>query len=278
MTTVDDRALAHVLDGTPADPDDTELADAIARAEHDLARIRRALQLVAADEPASPSGRRRGRVRTIAIVAAVAAVAAAVIVAVGVSRRDDDEPSQVVAPAETTESALGADTSSPTKTGGGALSVSPDTGVVQQGMPATTQALPDLVRDADRVVVGRIARVDRGTLASPGEPEGQGMAYALATISVQESLKPAGDSVDLVVAFDYDYGAMVTPDGGAGGWEPGQEVLVFLVSDAGTVSADLQPAHLQLMGGAGGRFAIVDGQLQAPFTLDDVRSAVAASG
>jgi hypothetical protein len=101
------------------------------------------------------------------------------------------------------------------------------------------------------------------------------MPYALATIAVTESLKPAGGGDDQVVAFDYDYGA-TTPDGAAGGWVVGQEVLVFLVSDAGTVSEHLQPAHLQLLQGGRGRFAVTDGQLQAPFTLDELRAAIAA--
>lgn len=277
MTTVDDLALQHALDGTTADPDDMELADAIVRAERDLARIRRGLQLVAAEEPtAAPvRSRRRGR-RAVAVAGVAAAIAAAVLIAV-VLAWDDDDPAQVAAPSGTTAPAPDTQAAAAPATADSTAAISPDTGMVQ-GMPAPEQGLPELARTAERIVIGRIERVDRGRIAMPGEPEEQGMPYALATIAVRESLKPAGDLIEEVVAFDYDYGGMITPDGSAGGWEIGQDVLVFLVSDAGTVSEGVQPAHLQLLEGARGRFPVVDGQLQAPFTLDDVRAAVAAGG
>src|SRR5262245_65245483 len=102
MTSVDDRALEHVLDGTPPDPDDAELAEAIARVERDLDRIRRGLLLVAADEPATRPRHDRPWGRALAAAAAVAAVAAAIVVA-AVLTRDDDEQAQVAAPSGSTQ-------------------------------------------------------------------------------------------------------------------------------------------------------------------------------
>ena len=118
---------------------------------------------------------------------------------------------------------------------------------------------------ADRIVVGTIEQIDRG--------EVDGLAYVLATVAIDESIKPGGDGETTVVAFDYDLGGGITSAGGSTPWTVGDRVLLFLVSDAGTVSEHLQPAHLQVAEGQGGRYPVVDGRVEAPFTLDEVRDA-----
>ncbi len=104
------------------------------------------------------------------------------------------------------------------------------------------------------------------------------MPYVFATIGVEDSLKPAGDPIERVVGFDYDFGAVTTSVGPGPAWHEGERVVVFLVSDAGTVSEDLKPAHLQILDGVGGRYPIVDGKLQAPFTLEQIREAATPAG
>jgi hypothetical protein len=119
--------------------------------------------------------------------------------------------------------------------------------------------------------VGTVTKVDRGRLG--GQTGGEtGDRYVLATIGVEEPIKGPGGQV---VAFSYDLGgAGTTSEGATRPWTVGDRVLLFLVSDAGTVSADLRPAHLQVAGGETGRYLIRGGQPDgAGFTLDDVRQA-----
>jgi hypothetical protein len=256
MNDLDDTALEYALDGREPDPGNRELMAAVDRAGRDVDRIRRALLLAAADETSPRTMRRRSRSRVVALSGALAVAAALAIVAIRVLPGDDTSrvaspPAAATAPA------------------------SPPSTASTVGSAAPVLPLPDMARAAERIVIGRIERLDRGLNSPPGQP---GMPYVLATISVEESLKPAGDAIKQVVAFDYDYGGAITSAGPAPAWNEGDRVVLFLVSDAGTVSENLKPAHLQVLEGSRGRYSIVNGEIQGPFTLEQVREAAAAAG
>lgn len=243
MTNLDDRALALVLHGAPLPSGDAELADAVTRARHDVDRIRRGIALVA-DTP-MPVVTHPTR-RPWLLGAAAAAVLALGIAGLAIASNDRVRP---VAATSTT------------------AVPGPATASARPG-PALT--LRERVEKADRIVIGVITDVERGEL----EPDGASMPYVLTTIAVEETIK--GEPSDEVVAFDYDFAGIITSsDAPAVPWNVGEEVLLFLVSDAGTVSEHLEPAHLQVADGARGRYAVFEGEVVGEFTLDDVRAATA---
>jgi hypothetical protein len=206
-------------------------------------------------DPGNRTMRRGSRSRVVAVSGALAVAAALAIVAIRVLPGDDT--SRVASPAAATAPA------------------SPPSTASTVGSAAPVLPLPDMARAAERIVIGRIEHLDRGLNSPPGQP---GMPYVLATISVEESLKPAGDAIKQVVAFDYDYGGAITSGSPAPAWNEGDRVVIFLVSDAGTVSENLKPAHLQVLEGSRGRYSIVNGEIQGPLTLEQVREAAAAAG
>jgi hypothetical protein len=120
------------------------------------------------------------------------------------------------------------------------------------------------VAQAQRIVVGTVTQVTHGQLTGHG-PE----PYVLSTIHVTETIKgPAGEAV----ALDWDYtGTTTTTDGDPWSWRVGDRVLLFLVSDTGTVFAGVRPAHLQVAD----RYLLAGERLVgADFTLADVRRLV----
>lgn len=244
MNELDDRALTIVLDDGPV-PDDPELSSAVDRARRDVARIQRRLALIAteAEITATASAARPPRWLGAAAAAAIAVAGIGTLVVL----RDDGGATPI------------------------ATSPSPTTSVTTApalGFPAMTLTLDQRVAQADRIVVGTITAIDRGEVG--------GLPYVLAAVDVSEDIKPSNARmVNPVTAFDYNLGAggAITSEGSSTPWNIGDRVLLFLVSDASTVSENLQPAHLQVAEGASGRYAIVNGEAVAPFTLDDVRAA-----
>ncbi|HVM39668.1 MAG TPA: hypothetical protein VM618_02675 [Acidimicrobiia bacterium] len=214
------------------------------RMARDIDRIRRGLALaadLAADATPRPRVRRRAPHRAVGVAAAALLLAGATAVVVG-GVDDDASDAPVAAPPAT------------------------DAGPVLNSSLGP-QTVAERVALADAVVVGTVRDVAYGELDDQG-----GLPYALATIDVAEWVKGPSDRPSSVVAFDYAF-AGPTSAGDGSGWVPGQQVLVFLVSDAGTVSESIQPAHLQVAGGPDGRFAFDGDRLVAPFTLDEVRQA-----
>jgi hypothetical protein len=245
----DDRALLAVLD---SDAEQDVPADARRRAEAEVSTISRGLALLAADARESPSAR-RGLDRRWLLTAAAAAVLVAGLVAVPVLTRGggDDRIGRTLARPS------GAPAASPRPTGA----------VI--GVPAPALTIQQRVAQAERIVVGTVTKVERGRLGGPVEGD-TGDAYVLATVRVEEAIKgPAGDAV----AFSYDYsGTITTSEGASRPWNVGDRVLLFLVSDAGTASADVHPSDMQLAEGDSGRYVVDGDRLRdADFTLDDVR-------
>ena len=248
----DDLANGYVL-GTLDEEDETRagelltgdasFAAAVARSEEDLRDIKRGLDLVAADalHHAMPAGRSRWVVGLAAAAVLIAVVGGAILA----SRGNEKAPV--------------------------ARGSRPPTSI---GVPGPTLTLEQTVKSSSVIVVGTVTDVQTGSV---GSPEEGGMEYAMATIRVEERIK--GSPGESVVAFDYVYG-IVSSEGGAGGvWaKAGDRLLVFLVSDAGAISEDLKPDHLQIAEGARGRFRVSNGELvDAPYTLQDVRDAAAKS-
>jgi hypothetical protein len=135
------------------------------------------------------------------------------------------------------------------------------------GTPASVLSLSQRVAESARVVVGTVTKVDHGRTNGPVAGE-TGDPYVLATIRVDEAIKgPGGD----LVAFDYTF-ASATSEGASRAWNVGDHVLLFLVPDVGTVSATIEPLHMQVAEGESGRYFIDGAKLVgADFTLDDVR-------
>jgi hypothetical protein len=210
------------------------------------ARLTAALHAIAAETPpAAPLASSRRPVRIAVGVAAAAVVAAGLIVA---SSQLGDAPARQTAQRP-----------SPTATPSG-----PGT---QLGLQVVTYDLARLAREADQVVIGRVTEIRRGA----GEDAG-GLPYVLAHVAVQDVLKGGGGDL---WAFDYELGAGTSSVAGGPPWELGDRLLLFLASPAGTVHQGVQPAHLQVVGGAQGRYAFRGDALDAPFTLAEVRAAVA---
>ena len=229
----EEQLFLRVLDGDAPDSPD---AQAIS---HDLGRIRRGMELVAAAPAQERRLLRHRRGLAVAAVAAAAAVAmgAVVVTTRDVPRRDVADPPRSASPS-----------SGPTL-----------------GFPGAQLTLEQRVTTAEQIVVGTLTAVERRVL--PGDAA---QAYVLATVAVTEWLKP-DDGARTIVALDHDTTAGVTTSGAGRPWRVGDEVLLFLVNDAGTVTQDVRPAHVQVSGGESGRYLVVDGRLDAPFTLDDVR-------
>ena len=202
-------------------------------AERDLVAIRRGLMLIAADIPVAPRPRRGQNWRWLA-AAAIVVVALGLVAIVTVQR-------------------LG--------------SMDRDRGP-SIGVPAIPLTLKERVAAATRIVVGTVVKVERGRTGTQVEGE-SGDPYVLATVRIDEAIKGAGGDV---VAFAYDFGSAVTSEGQARPWNVGDHVLLFLVLDEGTVSANIRPPHMQVAEGEAGRY-FVDGDkvVDADFTLADVR-------
>lgn len=211
-------------------------------------RLRRGLALLA-DRTPEPGARRHGR---IAAVAAGLVLLAGAGAAVGLTAGDGGgEPTARSHPA------------SPI-TGTAPEQSSPALGIV------VAYDLPRLVAESDRIVVGTVAEVEH----HDGSEATGGLAYVLATVDVDESIKGPRDAQ--VVAFDYDYGDAITADGPQGAsFTAGTRVLLFLAGSAGTVHEQLGPPHWQVTGGAQGEYAMTGDEPDAPFTMQDVRRAAA---
>jgi hypothetical protein len=217
------------------------------------ARLRKGLLELAALTP-EPATRRRPHVwLTAAAVLALASAGTWTALARDGGGGADHRASRaatVTAPATTT----------PTD----AASTGSDTTQHTSGMMVAYD-LPRLVAESQRIVVGTVT----GLRHVAGDDEGN-LPYTLATVRISEALRgPAGE----VTAFDYDLGGTSADQGGPA-WVEGQQLLLFLSDPAGTVHAAIQPEHWQVSGGWQGRYPVVSGQLQAPFTLDDVRAQV----
>ncbi len=148
--------------------------------------------------------------------------------------------------------------------------------------------LARLVGESERIVVGTVTGVAHG----PASDQSGGLAYLIATVHIDQTLK--GPEALTLAAFDYDYsgGTSVSSTGGAitsgtalsgptSGGGPlgatfivGQQVLLFLSSSTGTVHEHIAPQHWQVTGGAQGEYVMRDGKPDAPFSLDDVRNQV----
>lgn len=209
-------------------------------AERDVAAIRRGLTLLAVDTPRPARPRQRHIGQWVAIAAAVVTVVVGVVVGV-----------VLVGPASTRDA--GNDTQGPAI-----------------GLPAMPLTLQERVDGASHIVIGTVTTVDRGTIDAQLAGE-QGDHYVLATVRVDEAIK--GQGVE-VIAFSYDYGSAITIEGTTRPWNVGDRVLLFLLPDVDTISADIEPRHMQVAEGQAGRY-FVDGDrlVDADFTLDDVRRA-----
>lgn len=206
-------------------------------------RLRRALHVLAQNTPGETRpGRSRPR---MAVLGTVAAAVVALAVAVVLVRQPGDAKTAALRP-------------SPTPT-------APSTGNLALGS-SIAYDLDRLVSESQRIVVGRVTAVQNG---AADEASG-GLPYTLATIDVREAIR--GPAANLV-AFDYDLGDSTASVPGGTPWAVGEELLLFLSSPAGTVHANVQPAHWQVTGGAQGRYRVTGGNVDAPFTLDDVRAA-----
>jgi hypothetical protein len=231
----DEELLLQVLAG---DAPDTEAGRSALR---DVDRIRRGMELVAAAPTPAPALAGSRRSRHFMAAALAAAAAAGVLV---VATQGDAPPRDIARPP----------THSATSFPGPSL-----------GFPPPQLSLPDRVARADRVLIGTVTAVRRDRL------EGSGTPYVIAAVAVTQSLKPqTADDEVLVLAYEAD-GAATAPGGPSRGWAVGDEVLLFLVSDVGTVTEDVRPPHLQVADGEGGRYFVRAGVLDAPFTLDEVR-------
>jgi hypothetical protein len=249
MNTVEDRALQLLIEDEHARADDPEFDAALDRGRADLARIRRGLKLIAAEDADRAPTLRRTTRRTFRRAAAVAAAAAVVGVAVvfGVTRDDSS------------------DRAAGDKQRGGSPAL---------GAPAPNMTLEERVAASDRIIIGTITAISHGQLV---EQDGQpGLPYVLAKVSIARTLKPASGDDASVIAFDYDADPTTTsvPSNAGPPWRVGDELLLFLASDRGTVSENIEPAHLQVVGGASGRYEMRDGEVVAPFTVADIVAAV----
>ena len=140
---------------------------------------------------------------------------------------------------------------------------SPAAGQVAAAAPRQATSLQPQVAAAQRVVVGRVVELRQEQLPAAGG-QGPESPYVVATVAVEESLKPPGAGPARLVVADYD------PTSGPP-WREGQRLLLFLVPDTSPVAR--ASGRLAVSGGAEGRFAFDGARLQAPFTLDDVRQA-----
>lgn len=216
-------------------------------------RVREALRAIAEQTPAEGSTAPVSR-RLLLIAAAAATLTVASVGAVALSSGHQAKRPLVAAPRPTA-------TATETET---------ETYIAPLGSRVGYD-LPMLVKESERVVVGQIVEVRHGTESGPG-----GMPYVLARIRVEQAL--AGPNQE-PWAFDYD-----PASGGGGGsedpagpaWTIGDRVLLFLAPSTGTVHEGIQPQHWQVTGGPQGRYQIKGDHLEAPFTLDDVRAALAA--
>jgi hypothetical protein len=207
-------------------------------------RLRRGLAALAEETPAERPAYRRHL--PVAAAAATIVIAAGAVVAVNLDGSDD--PGPVANP-------------HPTVTSG---SVAPPIGGVIE------YDLQRLVSESERIVVGTVTDVEHH---GPSEASG-GLAYALATVEVEETVN--GPAATQLVAFDYDYGDAPTTEPGLGAsFVGGQRVLLFLASVAGTVHEQLDPPHWQVTGGAQGEYVMDGDEPSAPFTMADVRRAAA---
>jgi hypothetical protein len=238
-----ERALLAILD---SEADQEVPAGARCAAQRDVAAIRRGMTLLASDAapastapaPAGPAPRGHRRHRRLLDRRWLAVAAGVAVLAVALA----------VVPGLIRKDSPGTST-----------------------VPAPTLSLGQQAARAQRIVVGTVTKVDYGRLG--GQVEGEtGDRYVLATVRVEEAIKgPDGQ----VVAFSYDFGAAgSTSEGSSRPWRVGDHILLFLVPDAGSVSAGVSPPHLQVAGGETGRYFIHGDRLDnAQFTLDDVRRA-----
>jgi hypothetical protein len=239
------EALLAALTGEPdSDVDPGELA----AAHRDLDRIRRGMSLLAADAAQRVVPRRVTRRAAVAAVAAVVVAAGMITVA--------------------------------NRPGAGTKSVAPPTGSPSPG-PGVSLGSGIIDHDwqarahmATRIVVGTVTTVRHGQLTAP-PPETTGGPYVLLHIAVDETLKgPPGD-VD-VFAYDLTGGTTLASSQLGRTWAEGQRVLLLLLApDLQEPSASLPPAHFDLLDGDLGRYDYANGQLAAPFTLEQLRAEIA---
>lgn len=265
MKKLDRRALMLALQDDLPRETDPKVAAAVARADRDLQRIRDGLRLLAEEDSREPIFESRSSIRRPGLVAACLVVAiTTVATATGIVMRGDDGRTSASAPSPDVSPPSGAQ--------------EPGGDPANAGKSLATRSLPQLVAGAEHVVIGEVVAIERGRLQAAQE-----LPYVLATVAVERWLKPAGQTSTSTVVFDYD----LTPDTHTAysesrdylPWQQGDHVLLFLTTDTGTVSEGVVPAgHLAVVGGTQGRYHIIEGHLEAPFTLPDVEQAVRASG
>lgn len=213
--------------------------------------------------------RSRGAVRSAGIAAGIAAAAVTASLVVLGGGDGARTPRTAVPPARTTTQPT---TAQPT-TDGSAAQPTTDGSAAR-----ISYDLRRLSAESALIVVGTVTEVRHGS----GEAAG-GLPYVLAHIRVDRALRGADSSV---WAFDYDLGSKggvvssesaVSPESAVSSelagppWRVGESVLLFLASSAGTVHAEVEPGHLQVVGGAQGRYAVHGERLDAPFTFAQLR-------
>ena len=234
------------------------------------ARLRRGLVLLAERTPPPPVERPAGSTRlptwAVAAAAAVALATAGGGITLAATRQHHPAASPALVRPSPGPAVQPSTTAPPLSTG---LGVRYD--------------LPRLVAESERIVVGTVVEVRHG----PAADDSGGLAYVIATLRVEQTLKGAASTT--VAAFDYDYSGAITSAGGpvtsgpvtsgsADGpsgatFIPGERVLLFLSSSAGTVHEQITPLHWQVTGGAQGEYQMHGDVPDATFTLDDVRQA-----
>ncbi|MBA3742026.1 hypothetical protein [Sporichthya sp.] len=227
-------------------PEDTDLAPEVE------ARLRRGLTLLAAEAPEVAT--RPPASRRLAVIAVSSAAAALAVLLAFQLTADTSRPAEIAGPSDSAVSPPESPLVNPP---------------IAQGV---TYDLRRLVSESERIVVGTIGEVRQGTASE----DSGGLDYVLATVVVEETIR--GPRSAEVVAFDYSYGNAISTGPTLGArLVPGERVLLFLASTAGTVNASIRPEHWQVTGGGQGEFTMRGSDPDAPFTLAQVRQEAAAT-
>ena len=212
-------------------------------------RLRRGLDLLAAQTP--PSSPRRTHRAVVAVAAGLVAVAGTTIGIAATGGRNSGPPLAHPVPTPVVTAPA---TTSPTQS------------TQQRIGSGVSYDLTRLVNESPRIVVGTVTAVDHH---GPSDASG-GLAYVLADIGVSETIK--GPAVTRLVAFDYDYGNSVSSGSPQGAtFVVGERVLLFLSDSSGTVHEDINPPHWQVTGGGQGEYQMRGNEPDASFTLEDVQ-------
>lgn len=227
-------------------------------------RLRRGLALLAEETPAA-----RTRLRyLVGGLAAAAVLAVGSLGTAGLLHRGQPATSALPPPSR-------AVVSTPSHTARPPSSPATDTAPAQTLAPppnasGITYNLTRLVKESQRIVVGTVTTVRRG---SASEATG-GLPYVLATVRLDHVIR--GEREKSLVAFDYSYGATTSlgsPQGAK--FHQGERVLLFLSSSGGTVHAGVSPLHWQVTGGRQGKYVMNGSEPVAAFTLQKVEAVAA---